>query len=249
MIALINIINFLKNNNMSLNPAQHKSILVKILKDIYSHPIIGPILGFKGGTAAYLFYNLDRFSVDLDFDLLDATKEDIVSEEISNILKKYGRIKTADKKRYSLIYILAYNDIDPGAQNVKVEVNQRVFGSKYGIKSYLGISMKVMVPEDMAANKLVAFYERIGKTNRDIYDTWFFFSNNWPINRELIEQRTNMPFKEFLETSLDLLQKVDNKSILSGMGELLTEKQKAWVKSKLKEELLFQIRLYLEINN
>lgn len=234
---------------MSLNPAQHKSILVKILKDIYSHPIIGPILGFKGGTAAYLFYNLDRFSVDLDFDLLDATKEDIVSEEISNILKKYGRIKTADKKRYSLIYILAYDDKDPGAQDVKVEVNRRVFGSKYGIKSYLGISMKVMVPEDMAANKLVAFSERIGKTNRDIYDTWFFFSNNWPINRELIEQRTNMPFKEFLETSLDLLQKVDNKSILSGMGELLTEKQKAWVKSKLKEELLFQIRLYLETNN
>ncbi|MEN6622804.1 MAG: nucleotidyl transferase AbiEii/AbiGii toxin family protein [Smithella sp.] len=233
---------------MSLNPAQHKSILVKILKDIYSHPVIGPILGFKGGTAAYLFYNLDRFSVDLDFDLLDAAKEDIVFEEISNILQKYGRIKTADKKRYSLIYILAYDEKDPGAQNVKVEVNRRVFGSKYVIKSYLGISMKVMTPEDMAANKLVAFYERIGKTNRDIYDTWFFFSNNWPINQELVEQRTNMPFREFLETSLGLLEKIDNKTILSGMGELLTEKQKAWVKSSLKEELLFQIRLYLETN-
>jgi hypothetical protein len=47
-----------------------------------------------------------------------------------------------------------------------------------------------------------------------------------------------LPFKEFLEINLDLLQKVDNKSILSGMEELLTEK-KAWVKSKLKEELLF----------
>lgn len=233
---------------MSLNPAQHKSILVKILKDIYTHPIIGPILGFKGGTAAYLFYNLDRFSVDLDFDLLDAAKEDIVFEEISNILQKYGRIKTADKKRYSLIYILAYDEKDPGAQNVKVEVNRRVFSSKYVIKSYLGISMKVMTPEDMAANKLVAFYERIGKTNRDIYDTWFFFSNNWPINQELVEQRTNMPFREFLETSLKLLEKIDNKTILSGMGELLTEKQKAWVKSSLKEELLFQIRLYLETN-
>jgi predicted nucleotidyltransferase component of viral defense system len=233
---------------MSLIPAKHKSILIKILKDIYSHPTIGPILGFKGGTAAYLFYDLDRFSVDLDFDLLDATKEELVFEEIKGILTKYGRIKTADKKRFNLIYILAYAEKEPGAQNVKVEVNRRDFGSKYGIKPYLGISMKVMIPEDMAANKLVAFYERIGKTNRDIYDTWFFFANNWPINQELVERRTKMPFRDFLETCCGLLEKVDNKNILSGMGEVLTEKQKAWVKSKLKEELLFQLRLYLETN-
>ncbi len=233
---------------MSLNQAKHKSILIKILKDIYSDPTIGPILGFKGGTAAYLFYNLDRFSVDLDFDLLDLTKEDIVFEKIKDILKKYGRIKTADKKRYSLIYILAYDEKDPDAQNVKVEVNRRNFGSRYVIKSYLGIPMKVMIPEDMAANKLVAFYERIGKTNRDIYDTWFFFANNWSINQELVEKRTNMPFKDFLETCCGLLEKMDNKGILSGMGEVLTEKQKVWVKNKLKDELLFQFRLYLETN-
>ncbi len=233
---------------MSLNQAQHKNILIKILKDIYSNAAIGPILGFKGGTAAYLFYNLDRFSVDLDFDLLDVNKEEIVFEEISRILRNYGQIKTADKKRYSLLYILAYNEKEPEAQNVKIEVNRRNFGSQYAIKSYLGIPMKVMTPGDMAANKLVAFYERIGKTNRDIYDTWFFFSNNWPINRELVERRTNMTFHEFLEKSLELLQEMDNKSILSGMGELLSDKQKTWVKNKLKDELVFQIRLYLETN-
>lgn len=150
--------------------------------------------------AVYLFYGLDRFSVDLDFDLLDLTKEGIAFEEVKGILQKYGRIKTADKKRCSLIYILAYDEKDPGAENVKVEVNRRNFGSRYEVKSYLGISMKVMIPKDVAANKLVSFYERAGKANRDIYDTWFFFANNWPVNRELAEKRTGMPFKEFLET-------------------------------------------------
>ena len=33
----------------SLAEPKHKNILVRILKDIYSHPVIGPILGFKGG--------------------------------------------------------------------------------------------------------------------------------------------------------------------------------------------------------
>ena len=233
---------------MTLNQATHKSILIKILKDIYSDPDIGPILGFKGGTAAYLFYNLDRFSVDLDFDLLDVAKEKFVFEKIKSIIEKYGQVKTADIKRYNLIYILSYDGKEPGAQNVKVEVNKRNFGSRYEIKSYLGISMKVMIPEDMAANKLVAFYERIGKTNRDVYDTWFFFSNHWSVNQKLVEKRTGMSFKEFLEKCIELLEKMDNRGILSGMGEVLDEKQKVWVRNKLKDELLFQLRLYLVVN-
>ena len=50
--------------------------------------------------------------------------------------------------------------------------------------------MKVMVQEDMAANKMVAMYERIGNANRDIFDTYFFLKNNWPINDQIIEKRT-----------------------------------------------------------
>ena len=55
-----------------------------------------------------------------------------------------------------------------------------------------------------------------------------------------------MPFKEFLERSLTLLENMDNRSILSGMGELFTESQKNWVRKNLKDELCFQIRLFLE---
>ncbi|MEA5078983.1 MAG: nucleotidyl transferase AbiEii/AbiGii toxin family protein [Anaerolineaceae bacterium] len=231
---------------MSLDPAKHKTILVRILKDIFTDPQVGPILGFKGGTAAYLFYDLDRFSVDLDFDLLDNLKVDNVFEKVKDLLQKYGRIKIADKKRYSLIYILVYDDKEPEAQNVKIEINLRDFGSRYNIKTYLGISMKVMIPEDMAANKLVAFYERIGKTNRDVYDTWFFFNHGWKVNQELVERRTGMPYKEFLETCCTVLEKLNNRQILSGMGEVLNEKQKNWVKSHLKDELLFLLKLSLE---
>jgi len=231
---------------MTLNQGRHKSILINILKDIFANLIIGPILGFKGGTAAYLFYNLDRFSVDLDFDLLDANKAEAVFNEIGRILKTYGSLKTAEKKMNGLIFVLAYDDKDPGAQNIKVEINLRNFGSTYEIKTYLGISMKVMIPEDMSAHKLVAFYERLGKTNRDIYDAWFFFKNNWPVNQAIIEKRTGMTIKEFLETCVTRLEKMDNKSILAGMGELFTESQKDWVRRNLKAELLFQIKLYLE---
>ena len=45
----------------------------QILKDIYTDVSISPLLGLKGGTCAYFFYGLPRFSVDLDFDLQKPT--------------------------------------------------------------------------------------------------------------------------------------------------------------------------------
>ena len=206
-------------------------------------------MGFKGGTAAYLFYDLDRFSVDLDFDLLEESKEDFVFEEIRKVLEKYGAVKEADKKRFNLFYMLSYNDKAPDAQNVKVEINRRNFGSKYNVEAYLGIPMKVMVKDDMAAHKLVAMYERFSKANRDIFDVWFFLEHNWPINKQIVETRTAMSFKDFLHTCIALLEKIDDKNILAGMGEILDEKQKDWAKANLRTETIFLIKLKLESEN
>jgi predicted nucleotidyltransferase component of viral defense system len=231
---------------MSLDTVKHKNILIKILKDIYTDSTVGPLLGFKGGTAAFLFYDLNRFSVDLDFDLLEESKEDYVFEQIQKIISNYGTIKEAQKKRFNLLFLLSYDEKEVGAQNIKVEINRRNFGSKYEVKAYLGISMKVMIKEDMLAHKLCAMYERIGKTNRDIFDVYYFLHNNWPVNKEIIESRTEMSYKDFLQKCIDLLEKVSDRNILSGMGELLDEKQKVWVKTKLRSETIFLLKLALE---
>lgn len=230
---------------MGLDIAKHKNIFLKILKDIYTDHTISNILGFKGGTAAMLFYGLDRFSVDIDLDLLDSEKEDYVFERVKTILEKYGKIKEAEKKRFNFLYLLSYNEKDAHAQNIKLEINRRNFGSKYTVSSLLSIAMKIMVKEDMAAHKLCAMYERIGKTNRDIFDVQFFLSHDWPINKIIIEERMKMTYKEFLEKTITAMENYNDHNILSGMGELLTDKQKVWVKNKLKAETLFSLRLAL----
>ena len=168
---------------MTLNVSIHKTILFRILEDIYSDTEISPLLGFKGGTAALMFYGLNRFSVDLDFDLLDKTKEDAVFKKVIEIVKKHGTIKESSKKRFNLFCLLSYED---EARNIKVEINRRQFESKYELKTYLGISMLVMVPGDTFAHKLMAMHERINKTSRDIYDVWFFLEHHFPINNRWI---------------------------------------------------------------
>lgn len=231
---------------MALNIVLHKEILTKILKDIYADISLASFLGFKGGTAASFFYELDRFSIDLDFDLLDVSQEGFIFEKVRDIISRFGKIKEARKKRFNLFYLLSYEEKKSGAPNIKVEINRRDFGSKYAIHTYLGISMKVMVQEDMIAHKMVAMYERIGRTNRDIYDVWFFLDHHWSINDAIITQRTKMPFKVFVQRCIDVLGTVDNTKILDGLGDLLTPKQKIWAKAHLLEDAIFNLRLLLD---
>ena len=107
-----------------LNREKHQLIMGQILKDIYTDVSISPLLGFKGGTCAYFFYNLRRFSVDLDFDLLVVNEENqkLVFEKIVAILSKYGQIKDQYIKRFTVFALLSYGDED---HNIKVEINVR----------------------------------------------------------------------------------------------------------------------------
>ena len=225
---------------MTLNYAKHKNILLQILKDIYSDTSIAPYLGFKGGTAAMMFYNLPRHSVDLDLDLLDETKEKEVFEKINKIVSNYGKITDSYMQRFNLKNVVSY---DVNAQKIKVEVNRRQLGSKYEMKTLLGISMLVMVEEDMFAHKLMAMLERIGKTSRDIFDVEYFAKNSWPINRKIVEERSGVSFKEALEKCIAMLESMDNKHILDGLGELLSDPQKDSARVKLKSDAIFQLKL------
>lgn len=228
---------------MSLDIATHKTILFQILKELYSDTTLSPFLGFKGGTAALMFYGLDRFSVDLDFDLLDESKEEHVFERTISILKKHGIIREAHKKRYSLFCMLSYED---QAHNIKVEINRRKFGSRYELKTYLGVSMLVMAPEDMFAHKLMAMVERLGKTSRDIYDVWFFLQHRFPINKKIVEQRSTIPFDQLVQKCIGQLENMNNRHILDGMGELLSAGQKDRVRLNLRQETISLLKLRLD---
>lgn len=179
----------------------------------------------------------------MDFDLLNEEKETEVFEKIQKIIAGYGTVADSRIKKFNLLNVLSYA---PGAQRIKVEVNRRQFGSKYELKTLLGISMLVMVQEDMFAHKLMAMHERIGKTSRDVYDVWYFLENHWSINKEIVEQRSGKTFKEVLQLTAEQLEEMDNKHILDGLGDFLTEPQKDWARAKLKSETIFLLKARLE---
>jgi predicted nucleotidyltransferase component of viral defense system len=222
---------------------KHKTILVKILKDIYSDKDLRNILGFKGGTALFLFYNLPRISVDLDFNLLDEEKKSLVFEKLKNILSKFGKIVEAKEKRYTLFFLISYGK---GERKIKVEVSKRKIPTAYEVKDYLGISILVAKKECLAAGKLSAFLTRKKLASRDLFDLWFILEKNWSFDENLLKFQTNLSLKKALKEALKKVKEIKTNQLLQGIGELIEEKDKNWIKNNLKKELIFLLNLYLK---
>lgn len=209
-----------------LNKDKHRQILFQILKEIFESDL-GKILAFKWWTACYFLFWLDRFSTDLDFDLV--SDDDNIDDKLINILKKYWQIKKSKK------IILSYSADD---DNIKIDINRQIWqNNNYRIENFFGTDIRVQTKDTIFANKLVALTER--NTNRDIYDVLYFFKNNWEINEKIIIERTWKNKKELFWVILNKIKNLwNNYKILDWLWEVLDSKQKAFVKEKLIKELI-----------
>ncbi|MDF1576696.1 MAG: nucleotidyl transferase AbiEii/AbiGii toxin family protein [Bacteroidales bacterium] len=215
--------------------------MVQILKDIYSDIELANYLGFKGGTALMFFYELPRFSIDLDFNLLDVEKEDVVFRKIRTILLRYGKIHDEAKKFFGPVLVLDYG---VNQRKLKVEITNRMFENQYEIKNLLGIDMKVLLPGDMFAHKLCALLDRNAIASRDIFDCWFFMHKRTPVNKAIIEARMGMTYEEYLQRCIELLESIPDKGLLQGLGELMDDKMRKFVRTNMRTEAIGLLKIY-----
>jgi predicted nucleotidyltransferase component of viral defense system len=220
---------------------RHRLLLAGILKDIYSLPEPARCLGFKGGTALMFLYGLPRFSVDLDFNLLDPEREQDMYHAVRRVLLKYGSIADEAFKYYGPVLVLDYGK---GERKLKVEISKRQFDNHYEIKNFFGTSLKVMTMPDMFSHKLCALLDRGAVINRDIFDAWFFMEKCSPLNKALIETRMNMPLAAYLDACIEKIKTLPEKTMLHGLGDLMDEKTKDFVRTRLKKETLGFLEFY-----
>ncbi len=222
---------------------KHKFLLVQILKDIYSDLGLSACLGFKGGTALMLFHDLPRFSVDLEFNLLCPGKEEEINEKVREILTRYGTIFDEASKYHGMLVVLNYG---VGERKLKIEISNRQFNDHYELRDFLGITVRVMVMPDMFAHKLCALLDRKLMAGRDLFDCWFFMSRRTPLNKEIVESRMKIPMSDYLQLCLDRLEGLSDRGLLQGMGELMDEEMKTFVRTKLRTETIGLMKLYRE---
>ena len=236
----------------ALNIKEHKTNLTNILIEIYKDATLGSVLGFKGGTAAKLFYDLPRFSVDLDFDLIADYKEGSKELEsfvgnMTDLLSKKYMLKDQSVKYNTLFWLVSYGK---GLANIKVEVSTRDTSlNHYSLKPFYGVSVKVMDVGDMVAHKMIALMERNIMANRDLFDVHYFLSTSYvnEINYEIIKDRTGKDPIGFYKDLYNFVDNINSSTVLNGLGEVLDRSQKDWMKAKLKTELLGLIERQIEV--
>ncbi len=214
--------------------------MAQILSLIFKDKELCNALAFKGGTSMMFFHNLNRFSTDLDFNLLVPQKLDMVYDKVRSILTRFGTIDDEAKKIYGPVLVVNYGK---GERMLKVEISTRQYPDHYEMLSLAGTFIRVMTMPDMFAHKLCAMGERLSP--RDIYDVWFFLQNHTEINEEIVRLRTGKSVSEYSALCAEHVKESSPKLLMQGLGEVLNDaKSKNFVKNKLIAETASALELF-----
>lgn len=183
----------------------HKSQLHRLLIDIVDDPVLAHNLAFKGGTCSAMLGFLDRFSVDLDFDVVGNADEAKLREAFHGAFDHQGLQRTLEFDK-ALFFQLRYHSEAGKRNTLKVSAsNQRVKANHYKVQYFAEIDRLIdsQTIETMFANKLVALTDRYTQhqtiAGRDLYDIHHFFIRGYRYDGEVIRERTGLEPGQYLK--------------------------------------------------
>ncbi len=231
-----------------LTDAPHKYQMYRLLSSILSDTVLAKSLIFKGGTCAVLRGWLDRFSIDLDFDLANAS---LIPEFKKRLHKLFDTLdfEVKDESQHHLQFFLKYPTSQGTRNTIKLEINDDV--SKYNeqemaILNELNLASLTQTQSTMVANKLVAAigrYEKHGTVaGRDFYDLHYFLTRGFEINKAIVEERTGMIFDAYINKLIQFMTtKVTDTILYEDLNPLLPQIKLKHSIAHLRQELLWML--------
>lgn len=256
MLSLEYLLEEAKNNGLPI--LKRRAILreylqIVVLNSIYKHNL-GKLMFFMGGTALRFFYNMPRFSEDLDFDTpsLNFTEFKEILGGMEKGLNKEGFSPKISEERRNNLFVaeLHFEDLmklyeiaDKRGLDlmIKVEVYKPTWGlqSETSVLSLYGYNFSAVLlgKGNMLSEKLCALFNR--KRGRDIYDTLFMLKRKFPFNDSVL--RANKIDGSPTELILEYLTKLSQKE-----RALLANQVKPFLFKEDDIELVQKAPLYAE---
>lgn len=231
----------------------HRSQMYKLLIEIADSAPLSQALIFKGGTCAAMQGCLDRFSVDLDFDLVLNTSRNLIKKELERVFLDLG-LKIKSQSSATVQYVLKYSSskglrntlqFDAVGFSLPENIVQPVFLAD--IDRYFNCQ----TVETMFSNKLVAVSGRYDKhktvAGRDIYDIYYFFINGYQYNSDIIQKRTNLTPKQYLKNLFEFIEEKLTQTIINeDLNPLLPPERFRTIRKSLKIEVLSMLKSEIE---
>ena len=256
MLSLEYLLEEAKNNGLPI--LKRRAILREylqtiILNGIYRHEL-GKLMFFMGGTALRFFYNLPRFSEDLDFDTPGLSYEefrDILGAVEKGLHKEGISLGITSEKRDNLFVaellfedlMTLYQLIDKRGLDlmIKIEAYKPFWRleSEPGVLSLYGYNLSCFLlgKGNMLSEKLCALFNR--RRGRDVYDTLFMLKMRFPFNRDvLMANKIEGSPKELI---LEYLKKIPEKEL-----KFLANQVKPFLFKEDDIELVLKAPLYAE---
>jgi predicted nucleotidyltransferase component of viral defense system len=225
--------------------AIHKAYLLRTLTEIIDNPILTNSLYFKGGTCASMMGILDRFSVDLDFDLKVGANEKELRTEFHKIFTKLG-FSLDQESQKALEFFLKYQNSPNQRNTLKIDALNFVVKSNVYTPVFLpeiNRTVNCQNQESIFANKLVAVKDRYDRkqsiAGRDIYDIHYFFLKNLKYSEPVIIERTGLQVKEYFIYLRNFInEKVNQTLIDQDLNTLLPVETFNKIRKNIKQETL-----------
>lgn len=208
---------FAELKGLSLVNAEMDYLLELLLYFLSDHR---RFLVFKGGTALYKFHNLNRFSEDLDMDLLKKGMK--MDREIGRIKRKLellsmkGTIAEVEEYGYetNLRFSIRgplYDGRKESMTRLTVNLSSRERPISHSYKHYIpkyneipSFEVSVLDIKEIAAEKIRCIAER--EKPRDIYDLWFLSKRGVIPDIQLVNRKMSMHDSSFdADMILDLI--------------------------------------------
>lgn len=178
-----------------------KDYLLEIM--LYAVSDLRRFLVFKGGTALYKFYNLNRFSEDLDFDAVDKRfdieslrKRILRNFELSGMQRTLYEIMDHGNEINIRLAVRGplYDGSKESMSRVTLNLSKRerptLIERKLFIPSYQDLpsfELSVLDVREITAEKIRCIMTR--EKPRDIYDLWFLCKRGTPVDISLVNKK------------------------------------------------------------
>jgi len=183
-----------------------KDYALSLMLSLLANSSISDHLVFKGGTAVKKMYFPDaRFSMDLDFDFVDITIDNI-KKEIAESIKpnnfdtvKFMKIKDEFESENEEVYRCMIEYTGPIKHNLNQSVRLDFSGRKtpYNVQEkQMHVMVRTMDLAEMFAEKCRALITRKEQKSKDLFDIYFLINKDVVVDKRLI----NIKFKGYKES-------------------------------------------------
>ena len=209
-----------------------ENIIIEVVQAL-AKSSAGSQIAFKGGTALKLFYDLPRYSEDIEYDFLPDTSALDLFDSIRNLFrKKRWEITDEAVKHYTLLLELRFTGPERNF-HVKVEISTREKKLNTTVLPLRGVPVLILEPSFLMTEKLLTFIER--QAGRDIFDAWFILKNAYPLNESMIKESFG-DLSGFYKTILNRIDMADPKKISRDTGKLLDHDYRNWIRTSFLDD-------------